>query len=258
MKLEVQGASFSYPHASRPVFENIGFAIESGQVMTILGKNGVGKTTLVKCLTGVLPWRNAHVSVDGKELAGADKVKLISYVPQSHNLTYPYSVREIVLMGRARHMGALSMPSKEDCEATDKMIVDLGLDALANKRCDELSGGQLQMVFIARALVSDPEILVMDEPESALDFKNQFRLLQLVVSLAKTHSKAIIINTHYPDHALEISDTTLLMGEGKFTFGATEKILTENNMNDYFDVQSEIVSVQVNGKPHKAFVVFDA
>ena len=135
----------------------------------------------LKCLNGVLKWSDGEVYIDEKKVLSSKDLKNIGYVPQAHNLSFPYSVKELVVMGRAKYLGAFSIPSEEDYKLVEKVLNEIGILHLIDKKCSELSGGQLQMAFVARALVSEPRILILDEPESHLDFKNQTIILKLIV-----------------------------------------------------------------------------
>ncbi len=255
MMFDIRNASFTYPTAKVPTFKGLNFSLKPGEVMTILGRNGIGKTTLVKCLTGIYRFTEGEVSINGKPAGGTVALKDVSYVPQTHGLAFPYSVFDMVLMGRTRKMGVLAIPSKNDRATTCQVLEEMSISHLAERKCNELSGGQMQLVYIARALVGEPKILVMDEPESALDFKNQFKILRLISNLSRERGITCIINTHYPDHALQISDKTLLMGEGRTLFGPTEQMITEDHMGDFFDVRAKIANIEVEGEIRKTFLV---
>lgn len=255
MKLEIQDGCFSYPKAKAPTLTNVNFCLEQGEILTILGRNGIGKTTLIKCIGGVLHWSSGHVLVDGQAMPSVHQIKSIAFVPQARAASYGYSVFDMVLMGRVRHMGLLSIPSWRDREITARILTQMGLDAFAERSCNQLSGGQLQMVLIARALAAEPEVLVMDEPESHLDFKNQYFILELIQRLVREHNLSCIINTHYPDHALQISDKTLLLGDNRSEFGKTAELLSEDKIQQYFDVRVKIAEAEDQGRRYKSFVV---
>ncbi|MDO0824748.1 ABC transporter ATP-binding protein [Desulfosporosinus nitroreducens] len=160
-------------------------------------------------------------------------------------------------MGRARHIGLFSVPSGKDKKIADEAIDEVGISSIRDKLCNHLSGGQLQLVFIARALASEPKVLVLDEPESHLDFRNQFMILNLIRRLVKERCLACIINTHYPEHALRLSDTTLLLGKKSYLFGRTREIITEKRIEEYFGISAKILPVPYKGEEIKAFVVLD-
>lgn len=159
------------------------------------------------------------------------------------------------LMGRSRHIGTFSVPNDKDYEILANVLEKVGISSLASKKVTNISGGQLQLVLIARALASEPQLLVMDEPESYLDFKNQYTMLSMIRTIVSDTKLACIMNTHYPAHALQISDKTLMMKPSNHIFGSTKDIVTEHNLNDYFEVQSKIITDNENSIPYSAFVV---
>jgi len=257
--LEVKNGYFGYTKDN--LLQDISFTLGEKEIMTILGQNGIGKTTILKCVTGILKWRQGQTLINGKSMGSsreAQKQIPIGYVPQAHGLSFPYTVRELVIMGRARHIGLFSVPSKTDKKIVDQAIDEVGISAIRDKSCMQLSGGQLQLVFIARALASEPKVLVLDEPESHLDFRNQFMIINLIKRLARERGLSCIMNTHYPEHALRMSDTTLLLGRSSYLFGRTKEIITEKRVEEYFGINSKILPVPYKGGEVKAFVVLDS
>lgn len=256
MILEVKDGCFGYSK-EHSILKNLNFRLEDKEIMTVLGQNGIGKTTLLKCLTGILKWQSGKTIINGKEIKSAKSIKSIGYVPQAHKLSFPYSVREVVTMGRVKHMNLFSVPTKFDRDKADQAINDVGIQHLSEKPCTQLSGGQLQLAFIARALAGEPKMIILDEPESHLDFKNQFVILDLIYRLAKERGISCIINTHYPDHALRMSDKTLMMGKDGYILGKTENIITEENVSKFFHVKSKIIKVSHNNNNFNSFVVVE-
>lgn len=253
MKLEVRNGSFSYkPEES--ILEHINFSVSSGELMTILGKNGIGKTTLLKCMMGLLKWKEGEVLLDGMVMREQDAIRHIAYVPQAHKVSFPYRALDMVCMGRTKQMGFFAVPSEADKEKAMESLKEVGMEEYAGKECNAMSGGQLQLVFMARALVSKPEILILDEPESHLDFKNQCVILDLVEHLVKEKGMLCIMNTHYPEHALKRSHKTLLLGKGESVFGKTEEVLTSKTMEHFFDVRVELVDLAPLGYKEKTFL----
>lgn len=242
MKLSVQNGCFSY-RAGQPLLENISFEVESGDVLAILGPNGAGKTTLLKCMLNLLHWREGQTLLDGEDV-GAMPVRAlwqkVAYVPQAKQSSLFCTVEEMVLLGRSSRIGAFSAPSKEDFRQARAVIERLGLSHLFGRRCCELSGGEVQMVLIARALSSQPGVLVLDEPESNLDFKNQLLVLDTIEELAKS-GLTCIFNTHFPAHALRRANQALLLGRGgKSVCGKTCDVVTEDRISEFFGVRAVI------------------
>ncbi|SFG10696.1 iron complex transport system ATP-binding protein [Desulfotomaculum arcticum] len=259
MKLSVKNASFRY-HRGRTLFDKVDFSIHSGKIMTILGPNGVGKTTFLRCLMGFLRWTKGETFIDNRPLSSIKQSQLwkrMAYVPQAKGVNFPYTVLEMVLMGRSPHLGVFSVPSVRDKKTAQEALCEIGIGSLAHKACNEISGGELQMVLIARALSAEPGLLILDEPESNLDLRNQLLILDMLVKLARQKQVACIINTHYPQHALRISDQTLLLGTGpKHIFGPTKEIITENNLRDYFGVDALIVKGEKANQESNAIIPF--
>lgn len=257
MIVEVKNAAFGY-NASDNVFEGTEFSVGEGEIFSILGPNGSGKTTLLKCINGLFKLRKGEVCIEGKSLNSLKKSdigKKVGYVPQTKDLTFPYTVLEMVLMGRAPHLALFSSPSAKDIEIAMEAIETLGISHLADRPYPNISGGESQLVLIARALASEPMVLLLDEPTSHLDFRNQMVILNILDKLAKEKNIAAIMTTHFPDHALSISDKALLMGNGKASIvGSTVNVITERNLKDVFEMDVRIISFDEGGNNVKTVV----
>ena len=238
MTFEVENGCFGYQQGN-DILQNIEFQVSSGMVMAILGPNGAGKTTLLKCMMGLLAWRQGESRIDGQNIAKLPPRRLwqkIAYVPQARALMY--TAEEMVLLGRSAHVGMLQQPRQEDVEAARQAMDLVGAASLRHKLCSRMSGGELQMILIARALATRPSMLVLDEPESNLDFKNQLVILETIQRLAREQQISCIFNTHYPDHALRVSDVALLLyRSGQYVFGRAEDVISSENMEASFEVK---------------------
>ncbi len=252
MILEVKNGHFSYGNSE--LLNDINFKLDNNEVMTILGPNGAGKTTLLKCVMDFLHWKTGETYVAKKPLRSYDsKVlwKKISYVPQAKRGAFSYRVLDMVVMGLDTQTGFFSTPKKEHYDLAMQTIQTLGIEALAHRFCNHLSGGELQMVMIARALVSNPDLLILDEPESNLDMKNQLRILDAIERAVHEFKTACLMNTHFPNHALNISNKTLLMGHNNTkVFGDTRDLISEDNIKSYFGVQTKILSFSTETQEH--------
>ncbi len=250
----IENACFEYIK-NKPIIENVSFSLDRGEILAIMGSNGIGKTTLIKCIMGILSWKSGGSYLSDKK--GKEASMDIAYVPQAHKTAFSYSVMEMVIFGRAKYMSMFSIPSTKDYDIAKKTLKDMGIFDLKDKLCNELSGGQLQMVMVARALASEPQLLILDEPESHLDFKNQIIILDTIKHLAKEKNITCILNTHYPNHTLKIADKVLLMGDRKYKIGKPIEILNKQNVQDYFGVSSIILKAEVEDKLINYFMILD-
>lgn len=245
MKIEVREGNFYYAKKKKDIkpfiYEsNINFTLEASKIMAILGPNGAGKTTLLKCITGLNEWRTGVTYIDDVPLTAIshkEMWKRIGYVPQANKIIFGFSIEDLVVMGRAPYISALSKPRKEDYKKAHEALDEVGILHLAKKSCNEVSGGELQLALIARTLVSDPEILILDEPESHLDIQKQVVILETLKKLAQNHHISCIINTHYPNHAFYLADQVLMMAKNKRpVIGNMHEVMTESRMKEYFSI----------------------
>lgn len=256
MIFSVENGEFGY--GERKILQDVSFSLREGEVMTVLGPNGVGKTTLLKCMMGLLRWEQGKTMLDGtpmQEMKPSDVWSRIAYVPQSKGTALSYTAREMVLMGRSARLGLFAQPTKDDYRAADAAMEAVGITRLASKQCSCMSGGELQMVLIARALSANPQMLVLDEPESNLDFKNQLIVLETIQRLSKEKGIAAIVNTHYPAHALKIADKALLLDyKGGCLYGNVSDVVNEENMRKAFHVEVKIVDFPYKDQNHKGVI----
>ncbi len=256
MIFSVKHGFFGYDE--KKILNDINFELKSGEVLTVLGPNGVGKTTLLKCMMGMLKWNAGETQIDGKpmkDMRPAEIWRKIAYVPQSKVGSLSYTAFEMVLMGRSARIGLFAQPSEEDHHIALKAMEAVGIAHLKHKSCSRISGGELQMVLLARALSTEPEMLVLDEPESNLDFKNQLIVLETIERLSKEKNLAAIVNTHYPAHALKIGDYALLLNYNRSCkFGPVTEIVSERNMGDAFQVNVKILDFQYKNQECKSVI----
>lgn len=186
------------------LWRGISLCAEDGQITGIIGRNGSGKTTLLRAMLGVL-------SVDEGRIA---QVGTVGYVPQRTEIALPFTVAEVVAMGRARHVGLFAGLRDQDRDIVERAVARVGLSALARRSFLELSGGERQLILIARALAGECRTLILDEPCSALDLDNQRRTLGLLRDLAKEAGVAVVFSTHNPDHLFAVADRALALSDG--------------------------------------------
>ena len=242
MILKTEHGNFSY-RGGPEILRDVGFEVGSSEILAILGPNGAGKTTLLRCVMDMLRWSSGASTLDGEDIRQIPARRLwsrMAYVPQARSAASSYTALQMVLLGRSSRIGAFSSPSEADLAIAEAVMRRLGIIDLADKHCHEISGGELQMVLIARAMAAEPEVLILDEPESNLDFRNQLVVLNTISELA-SEGMACVFNTHYPAHALQRADKSLILsGDGSCMFGRTSGIVTEENIGKAFGVRAVI------------------
>lgn len=233
------------------IFEKINLAIEPGDVLCLIGPNGCGKTTLLDCAIGALKVNRGTVIVNGRDMSAMnprETAKVLAYVPQVHERAFPYTVLEIVLMGRASYTTMFSAPSLQDKDIAEEALEMVGMGAFKQRPYTRLSGGEAQMVMLARALAQMAPVLVLDEPTAHLDFNNEIIFLDTVIRLVKEKKIAIFMATHYPNHAFTFHNSGLatrvaIMHEKSIVdIGAPELVLSESNLQKVFNVDAKILS----------------
>lgn len=248
--LRIDNASFSYNRGEK-IFEGINLEVNKSDVLCILGPNGTGKSTLIKCINGLLNLDSGDIflnSTNISEMARTDLAKMVGYIPQSHSSTFAFSVFDVILMGRAPHLNVTSVPGKKDFKIADKAMKSLGISHLKDKSYTEISGGEKQMVLLARVLTQEPELLLLDEPTSHLDFGNQIRTLDVINRLSE-NGLSVVMTSHYPDHAFLSSNKVAIMKDGGIMdIGKPESVVTEENMKKAYDIDVKVIDVDESRK----------
>lgn len=257
MILEVENGYFGYPKQEE-ILTDINIKLEEGHILSVLGPNGIGKTTLLKCMIGLMPWSRGRSLLAGKDirtLKSKEIWNMISYIPQTHGFSFSYTGLEMVMLGRSSHLGLFSQPGHREIEMAEAMMEKVGITRLADKDCNRMSGGELQMVLIARALINEPKLIILDEPETGLDFHNQILVLNMVEKLAHEENIGAIMNTHYPTNAMSIADEALMMNrKGDRFYGPTGDILNESNISKSFDVNVVVDEIMYQNRTIRSVV----
>ncbi|WP_076461359.1 ABC transporter ATP-binding protein [Limosilactobacillus caccae] len=234
--LTVKELSFAYPR-QEPVFNKIGFSVQPGEILALLGPNGVGKSTLLRCLLGLTPAISGSISLADqqiKQLTRRQIAQQIAYVPQDYQVNSNLTVSDFLITARAPYLGPFQVPREKDQQLVETLLKRFNLDQLKDHPLSSLSGGQQQLVTIIKALVQEPQILILDEPMAALDLNRQQVVLTLLKSLATT-GMAIILTTHLPDHVFMLDSTVgLFMPGGKLLVGNSEQLMTKENLETVY------------------------
>lgn len=241
VRLLVEDLAIGYP--GRRIGTGLDLSAGPGDVLCLLGPNGSGKTTLFKTVLGLLPPQGGRVRIEGRPLTDMSRVQIaraVAYVPQAHVAPFAFTGLEMVMMGRTARLGPFAQPGRGDERVAREALERLGIGDLAAADFTRLSGGQRQLVLIARALSQEAALLVMDEPTASLDFGNQARVLAEVAALA-AHGLTVVLSTHDPDHALAIGTRVALLHEGRIVAaGAPAQALQADALSRVYGVDVRI------------------
>ncbi len=237
--------NLSCGYGKKVVLDKVSATIEKGELTCLLGKNGAGKTTLFKTIMGLLPSLSGNVFIDDNAITSLSPSRLakhISYVPQAHSTPFPFTVLEVVLMGQFVHTkGYFGKPSKENLNMAYESLFTLGIEHLAKKNFNKLSGGQKQMVLISRAIAQKPDYIAMDEPTANLDLGNSTKVMK-VSGMLKKQGFGIIMNTHSPEQALQFADKVILLKNGLIEAeGKPDDVLKPEVLTELYDTKVEII-----------------
>jgi iron complex transport system ATP-binding protein len=246
--LRINELSFAY--SREPVLENISLSVAEGRLCCLLGPNGCGKTTLLKCCLGFIKPQRGRILLNGKcitTFSASRQAKVVAYVPQNHAPAFPYAVRTIVEMGRNPHSGSFGFKSEEHAEHVRRALEITGIEDLENRPYTQLSGGQRQLVLLARAYAQNTPLILLDEPTASLDFKNQMLAWRIIRSFADA-GKTILISTHHPNHVLWFADDVAVISGGRLAaFGQASSVVTQEILDEIY--QQEAVLERHNGLP---------
>lgn len=244
----IQNAAFSYENHT--VFSDIKLTLYKGELFFLMGRNGCGKSTLIDSILGINKINQGKILVNGKSVykyTSAEMAKEMAYVPQVHNRSFPYKVRQIVLMGRTAYIGGFGSPCEEDQKIVENIMKEVGISHLADRPYTQISGGEMQMVILARALVQQTPIILMDEPTAHLDFYNELLFLEMAAKFVSFRERTVLMAAHSPNQAFYLASHGLnvrvgLMSNGTmYQVGSPDEVLTEKNIAEVYGIKSRIV-----------------
>jgi len=246
-------SNLSAGYFGRTVLHNIDLEVRAGEVLALVGPNGAGKSTLVRAITGLTPVTRGAVLLDGVDLlrlSPAQRARQIAVVPQTVHLPEAFSVAEIVLMGRNPHLPLFGSEHKRDFDAAWRAMQVTAVDGLADRRADEISGGERQRAVIARALAQEPRVLLLDEPTAHLDLKHQMAVLDLARSLAAARGLAVLTTLHDLNQAALYADRVALLAQGRLlACGPASEVFAAERLGAAFGVPVAISTHPVHGTP---------
>ena len=260
MILEVANLSFAYSRNSRQVLKDVSFSVAQGDLLAVLGPNGVGKSTMFRCILGFLRSYEGSIRLNGTDIKTLDHkeiAKHVAYIPQSTHPVFNYTVLDVVLMGLTNQVNLLSEPNRQHIDDAYAAMKSLGIAHLRNAGYGEISGGERQLALIARALVQKAKILIMDEPTANLDYGNQFRVMCRISDLAK-EGYIIILSTHNPDHAFLYANRTLMIYGGEIIAdGTPEDVLDAELIRKVYGVDVHVEDYAYGSRRHKLCIPID-
>jgi len=230
MTLEIRDLGFSYK--GHQVLKGVDLTVGEGEMVALLGRNGAGKTTLLRLIPGFLKAGSGDILIDGipvREMKLRDRARMMAYIPQITRSAFPYSVRTSILMGCSNSLSLIQSPGKKEEEKVEHMIDLLNLHDLADRNMDNISGGERQLVLVARAMMQDARMLILDEPTSFLDYSNQLLVLEKVADLVDK-GYSCIFSTHNPDQALMHSTRVVAMADGEVVYDDKPEGLMGNDV----------------------------
>ncbi len=251
MKLDVTNVSFSYDDKS--VLKSVSFSASDGEMIALLGPNGVGKSTLFKCILGFLKPQEGIVEIDGRSvqsLSDRERALCTAYIPQSFNPVFNHTVLDTVMMGSASSLSLFSPPGKEEKKKASLLIDEMGIGNIKDRGTRKISGGERQLMLLARALMQDAKILIMDEPTASLDFANSHRVMRKVRELAD-RGYTVIFSTHSPSLAALYSTSIIALKNGTvLKKGGVGEIMTGDTLSSLYSFPIVTASVKIGDEEH--------
>lgn len=263
--IKITNATFAY--GKENIFEGLDLEINEGEIYCLFGPNGCGKSTLIQCILGILRLTAGSITLRGQNVSTM-KPQMIAreaaYIPQVHDKPFSFKVIDVVLMGRAAYTGLFSIPSEEDTKIAESALDKVGILRFRDRPYTQLSGGETQLVLVARALAQQTPVLIMDEPTAHLDFRNELSFLETTVKLVKSTGISVVMATHSPNHAFYFeghgTDCKIaIMDRKKITArGKPSSVLTEDNMLSTFNIRSRILTYTREGREMKELVPLES
>lgn len=247
--MEIKNGTFTYD-GKRMIFQDVNFSVGKGEILCIIGPNGCGKSTLIDCVLGLKKMNSGEILIGGKEinrLKPKEFAEHVAYVPQGHKTTFAYTVLDVVTMGRTYAAKMFAPPGEEEKKIAKEALEMVGLAGFEDREYTKLSGGELQLVLIARAIAQQSQLLVMDEPTAHLDFTHELTVMEIVAKLVKEKKISIIMATHFLNQAYYLENAgvntrvALFNGSNFGRIGTPSEILTTENLEKTFNIVTEIV-----------------
>jgi iron complex transport system ATP-binding protein len=258
MQTAIAAEHLEYAYGRNPVLKDISFAVPKGDFFIIIGPNGSGKTTLLKLLAGIHKPRSGGIEVNGKPLQEYSRKALsrsVAYVPQMIQTDFPFTVREVVLMGRSPHLGMLGLEGKEDIELAEKAMGFTEVRHLANRKLNQLSGGECQRAYIARAICQQTRIILLDEPTASLDLAHQVRIMDLMERLQKEKGITVVMVSHDVNLAAMYGSQVLLLKDGRLLhMGAPGEVMQYATLEDAYGCKLLVDDNPMGGFPRITLV----
>lgn len=248
MILSVNDLDFSY--GTKKALSNVSFSMEKGEILCVLGPNGSGKSTLIDTILNLHTPEKGTITLGGNDVTSLSRpeiAKRASYVPQNHSVTFPYTVREMVLMGRTAYISPFGVPPETDTDRCDDALKRVGLLSLAERACNTLSGGELRLVLLARALCQASPLILMDEPTAHLDYRNELIFLETISNLCRDDGISVLLATHAPEQAFYLESrgipvTSMFLKEGVlFQSGTPSRVITSNLLQEVYGIRAKII-----------------
>jgi iron complex transport system ATP-binding protein len=243
--------NLSIGYSDRVVGSGLDVSLAQGEVLALLGPNGGGKTTLLKTLLGLIKPLAGEARIDGRSLAAfsmRERARRIAYVPQLHTPTFAFTVESVVLMGRTAHGSLFSRPSAHDRAIAERALDGFGIAHLSSRPYTMISGGERQLVLLARALAQEPQFIVLDEPTASLDFGNQGKVMREIRALAAS-GHGVLFTTHDPNHALRAADRAYLLRAGeRIAEGPVREVLTSAQLETLYGAPVETLTDAASGQ----------